>query len=755
MLLKPVLFLSRLLLYVERLWRAFLPLFLLVAGVIVSTGLGLWVPLPLVAHIAGLVAVVVGCAVLLARGVRHLPGYPDVAEVRRAIERQKGLLHRPLSLLDDRPAQALSPAQEALWRKALHQAKGRAVLLPRWPETAFHKADLWGVRYPLMLGIVVLLASDHAPVRMGEALFPVAKISGTGRVLGVDVWIDPPAYTQRPGFALAKGETATVLAGATLRTQVHVRRPLLVDPVLQTTDTLPLPAVSGGYTASTTLTVDTPVRIGYGWTRLFDAQVRVTPDTAPMIAFVNELARTAEGLLDVRFEAVDDYGVQAIWFVAEHPSESVSRSLIVPARNRTELSDRAYVDLTAEIIAGQPARVFLEVMDVAGQTGRSEVFTVTLPERPFHHPVAQKLVALRKELVADATVAARVMAELDLLLAAPEAYGGDTRAYMSLTLARQIVYYRDDDKANFVRRTAGLLWDAAIRIEKGPVSQLLEEAMQRQKELQEALAQGADPEKLRELFARFQQAMADLFQNMTFNGGEAQMNPDVPGLRDEDVARLMQRIAELMASGAYEEARKALKQLEDLMANLQFANDPQAAKVMEMLKNMGSLAQQQKKLIDESFQNPVPGRLTLEQQIRQRQLMEQTNQLRRQLEEMGVPAGAIYRAMQAMQQVLENAGTPGNESFVHHLMNQAYQALEQARESMIQQLLQQSGYGSMSGMKRDPSGQLHHSTEDVKVPQEAPETLSRKIRDELFDRADDLGRSEQEQNYLRRLLERF
>ncbi|MBI1363543.1 MAG: DUF4175 family protein [Proteobacteria bacterium] len=748
---------SRFLMFVERLWQAFLPLFLLLAGVLVTAGLGLWSPLPLLVHVPLLGLCVIGAGVLFVRGLRRCPVYPTALDARRGLEKQKNLLHRPLSFLSDRPSVPLTPAQHVLWQKARKQAMRTRVLLPRWPESAFHKTDMWGVRYPLALGLLLLCATNGAPTLIGEALFPIAKTSGLSRVLGVEVWLEPPAYTGRPGFALEQGTTAQVLTGTTLRAQVHVRKPLLVTPKLTTESTFPLPAVSGGYTASTTLTVSGPVTLSYGWTTLFGAHVDVTPDSPPMIQFSKDLARTSEGLLEVNFSATDDYGLKAAWLVAEHPAVGqISQSLVLPTRNNTQVDDHAYVDFTAEMIAGQEARVYLKVMDVAGQMGESDAFNVLLPEREFHHPVAKKLVQLRKDLVADPLSGASAMTALDAIMAAPDTFNNDTRAYLSMTLARQILFYRGEDKDHFIPRATGLMWDAAIRIEKGPVSQMLEEVMQRQQELQKALAEGASPEKLKALFAQFQQAMADLFQSMTFNGPDKMQNlQDIPGLRDEDVARLMQKISDLMASGAYDEARKALKQLEDLMANIQFGNDPQTMQVVQMLQKMGDLSRQQKELIEQSFKNPVPGRLTLEQQVLQKQLLQQTQKLSQELQQMGLPAGQLNRAMEAMRQVMQNAGKPGSESYVNHLMNQAFQSLEQAKENMVQQLMQQAGYGNMMGMKRDPSGQLHHDGEKVTVPEESPETLSRKIRDELYNRADDLGRPDKEQQYLKRLLDRF
>ena len=757
MVLSAILFLSRLLMFVERLWVAFTPLFIWLGGFIVTAGFGLWLALPVTVHLVLLGGFVLGGIALFVKCVRHLPDYPALDEARRALERQKRLIHRPLSLLSDKPATVLSPEQQKLWDAARTDSATRTRVLPRLPETVHHKADCWGVRYPMLLGLVLLMFTDGAPVHLGQTLFPVAKLSGMGRILGVEVWLEPPSYTERPGFALEQGQNAQVLSGTVARAQIHVRHPLFVTPILKTNlKNMAMPAVSGGYTVSTTLQEATSLRMTYGWTTLFDAEVRVDADKPPLINFSETLAKTAEGLLDVAYAAADDYGVKAAWLVAEREGVQVSQSLIISAKDNTEIADTAYVDFTSEMIAGLPAQLYLEVEDVAGQRGQSDRLNVILPERTFYHPVALKLVELRRELVSDPKQAFAIMGALDMILSNPTAFGDDTRAYMSMTMARQALLYREDDPERVVSRAAGLMWDAAIRIEKGPVSQQLDEVMQAQKALQKGLAEGATPDELKALFAKFQQAMSDLFQSMSFGNGEnTQGLPDVPGLRDGDVADLMKKIAELMASGAYDQAREALKKLEDLMANVQFANDPRANQVMETLKELGDLANQQKQLIDDSFKNQVPGKLTLEQQLRQKELREKTQKLAQKLAEMGIPPGQLGKAIHAMRQVMENANKPGGESYVNHLMNQAFESLEQAREGMVQQLLQQAGYGNMMGMKRDPSGKLHQGTEDVPVPEDAPETLSRKIRDELFNRADDLGRSDREQDYLRRLLDRF
>src|SRR5208337_2362342 len=78
--------------------------------------------LPPMLHLVLLVAIGLAIAGLLARGLRHVVR-PSEAEADRRLERTSGLHHRPLAVLQDRPALA---GADGLW--AAHVARAVAEL---------------------------------------------------------------------------------------------------------------------------------------------------------------------------------------------------------------------------------------------------------------------------------------------------------------------------------------------------------------------------------------------------------------------------------------------------------------------------------------------------------------------------------------------------------------------------------------------------------------------------------------------------
>ncbi len=60
-----------------------------------------------------------------------------------------------------------------------------------------------------------------------------------------------------------------------------------------------------------------------------------------------------------------------------------------------------YRDLTAHAYAGMNVHIPLEATDAAGQSGRSSVLTIKLPQRVFTEPLAQSLIEQRKNLAVD------------------------------------------------------------------------------------------------------------------------------------------------------------------------------------------------------------------------------------------------------------------------------------------------------------------------------------------------------------------
>src|SRR4029077_7999721 len=156
-----------------------------------------------------------------------------------------------------------------------------------------------------------------------------------------------------------------------------------------------------------------------------------------------------------------------------------------------------------------------------------------------------------------------------------------------------------------------LLWDAALRIEDGQTSMAERELRRLQQALQDALAKGAPDaeiarlmQELREALDRYLQALA---QELKRHPNEA-TTPIDPSqfLTGRDLQRMLDRAGELARSGARQEARELLSQLQNMLENLRAARPGQmqrqgANQSQQLMRGMQELMQHQQQLLDRSF----------------------------------------------------------------------------------------------------------------------------------------------------------
>lgn len=140
--------------------------------------------------------------------------------------------------------------------------------------------------------------------------------------------------------------------------------------------------------------------------------------------FADEPKRGAGGAFDLTYTVEDDYG--AVSGKAElkpvgparagaHPLYDLPDiALVMPRKGAKEPKARTSRDLTRHPFAGGTFDVTLVARDAAGNEGRSETRSATLPERRFTNPLARALIEQRRLLALDANKRGRV---LDLMQA--------------------------------------------------------------------------------------------------------------------------------------------------------------------------------------------------------------------------------------------------------------------------------------------------------------------------------------------------
>jgi uncharacterized protein (TIGR02302 family) len=771
-------------------------------------------------HGALLAGFAVAFVIALVRGV-GAARWPTRAGARRRLETANHLKHRPLAALEDKPAGGDAQSR-ALWQAHLARMAAQSQALKVGvPAGGLGPRDPIALRAGLVLGLLVVgaFAGLDGADRFGRALMPgLGRAGGTPTTL--DVWITPPAYTGLPPIfagAVAPDQPLVVPAGSTLLAQVGGVRSA---PVLNVagTSTPFTPIETGSFRIEATLSAGDRLSVMQGRRELAGWPLRIVADQPPTIAFKQPPGRTLRAALKLDYTAKDDYGLesaQATIRRADKPElDPIALPLALPGKRR-EAAGTSYHDLTAHPWSGLEVTVQLSATDAIGQVGTSDAVTMTLPERPFSHPVARAIVEQRKILVQDPDKRRDVGQALGRIAGLPRMYGDDTVVFLALMAARARLVFEPEPSA--IEPVQRVLWDTAIRIEEGEVGLRERDLRAAEQALRDALARNAPDPELQKLIDEMQAAL-DRFLDAMMQ--QALQNPQkaerIPRDRNmqmvdrRDLQRMLDKARELARRGQREQAQALLNQLQQMLENMRAGvmdDDSDMAdgdgEMNQAMQGLQDMARRQRDLLDRSFrqQNRQQQRAQRGQrgqrgqqgqQGQQGQMGEQGDDdgddgdmagdqesLRRALgemmrrlgESMGDIPGALGRAERAMRDATDalNRGAPGQA------VGPQGQALDQLREgarSLADQMMQQgAGEGDQrargradatrqNNPGRDPFGRPMPNatgvdTGDVAIPDEGQMERAREIYDELRRRASDPSRPVIEREYLDRLMKRF
>ena len=642
---------ARLALSWERIWPQVWPaagvlaLFLAAGLTGLLPALGFWL------HSLSLLAFAAGFAWLLMRGVNRIR-LPSTEDARRRLERDSGFSHRPLAGLDDQLATgAQDPAATALWQAHLQRLRDTIrKLRVKPPRGSLAKVDPVGLRaVPVLLLVVGLgVAGANAPERLARAavpVYPTAEVPAPQ----VDVWIDPPAYTGNAPRYLAtapadKADRVSLPDGSRLLAQVSGGTG---EPVLKLGErTIPLErAAEGAWKTEVELDMNTGPRLAVqqGEQVLASWRLGVTPDASPRVAFREAPTGSERNALKVAYQATDDYGVEQIRLrltrpadgqtdaedgatIADDPgaksepdaeakaAEAISLELPLAGGEPGTVENTSYHDLTAHPWAGTKVRATLIATDARGQRATSDTVLVTLPQRTFTHPVAKRLVELRRQLTLKPDNRYPVIRELNQIGQRPQLFNGDVVVTLGIRTAERRLIYDDSDPA--VSEVQDILWETALRLEEGDLAiaerdlrraqQALEQALNDPDATQQELNRLMD--ELQQAMDRFLQAMAERMQRQMEEGAEPQQIPEnAQIMRSQDLQEMVERMREMTETGARDAAKQMLSQLQNMLENLRNAQpmtgqqSQQARQAQEMMENMRALAERQRELLDQSF----------------------------------------------------------------------------------------------------------------------------------------------------------
>jgi uncharacterized protein (TIGR02302 family) len=657
---------ARIVILWEQIWPR-LVLFLGIAGgVLAVSWLGFWLYVPYWARMGGVffVAVLLGLAAWPMFSIRR----PTDAEALTRIDRNTGPDHRPATALADGLSDDRDPFAKALWEE--HRARVLAAtgrLKTGTPNPRMTHRDRYAIRALALLLIVpaYFLAGSERSQRLMTAFdWRAPPVPITYRV---DAWVTPPPYTgrapvilptRRSGEAPAPrdAETFKVPAGSVVTLRVTGLSGVEVTPA-GGVSAAEVPAASSSNTTSAAAAPTTSppssqltASAGAGsaetkWTIAADGglslraagadplawRFEAIPDRAPTIAFEKEPQSDQRNALVLSYKLEDDYGVteaEAQFSLAPSATalarpgarplaELPPLTLTLPQARTKSGTGQTTREFIAHPFAGLAVNITLTARDDAGNRGESAPMTAILPARAFSKPVARALVEQRRLLALDANARPRVARALEAITIAPDRFGLESTLYLGLRTA----YYRTlraRTDAQLVE-VIDYLWEMAVRIEDGDVSEAQRAVQEAAERLRQAIERGASEEEIRRLSQDLRQAMDRLMRELTEqalrnrqNDQNQQANRQDQNsrtMRPQDLRDMLNRIENLARNGARDQAQRLMQELQQMLQGLQAGRQQQQQNEMgdgteqgeSPLDQLSDMIRRQQQLRDQTF----------------------------------------------------------------------------------------------------------------------------------------------------------
>lgn len=790
--------------------------------------------------------------VLLGLRARRAWRAPTQAEARARLAEDSELEAAAFEALGDQPSRYDSFAM-ALWARAQDQAIARvARARARAPRVRLADVDRYYMRFALVALVVVgvVVAGAATPDRLARAFLPDPGPLLGDQPMAVEAWVSPADYTHAAPVSLSDRLGERVETPPSIRATVRVSGPAGAPRLVfqgqggRRTATFTR-AADGAWEAHMDIPGAGALKIVRFHTR---ASWRLQParDAAPSASFAAPPAVETEEHVSIAWRAADDYGVRRLYLRVRpvNPPEGLVRAdpvdteLEAPAGDPREAEAQVTIDLADHPYAGMEVEARMVAVDALGQEGVSTPLRFTLPEKIFLQPLARAAIEIRRHILTDRRayrpdrrartetmrdpVGQRADARLEVrdydrrpaLRRAPAGVQRAARLLDSLTMAPEDGFFRDLavflglryarselDLAQEIDETniaADTLWRTALRAEYGGAADARRALEEIQRQLAEALAQGAPPEKLRQLMQAMREATQNYMQALV---QEAMRNSQPENVEDteeqtelsaQDIEAMMREVQRLAEQGRNAEAQQMLEQLSQILANMdvRLTEEQQGeggegeSADSQMQESMDQLSQsmgEQRALNNETQQSQQQEQQQQQQQSqggsggdsqggmggdelaqRQAEIRQGLTEAQRMADEAGAaPSPSLDGANQAMRQA-EDALRRGDMEGARAAQNAALDQMREGADTLAAEMRERGreGQGERGGEQsgaRDPLGRSIGSNEGEgdAVPSTSDPERAREIFDEIRRRAQDANRPEAERDYLRRLLDRF
>ena len=756
-------------------------------------------------EIAALFVFIFGLAYFIFKDARHL-SWPRKTEILRRIERANDLKHRPFSTQNDRLANPRKQKTRTLW-----QERGASIFagIKSLRRPKLHRFMAAKDPYALRLLAVLIafsglfIAAGQWDIRLKNALNPFTMIGPQEKQQRVTLWVTPPAYTGRAITVTGKtDEPIEILQGSDIKLTVQGG---WGTPILETPDEeWQIEEIAPGQHA---LEIPAPaaetMRVTQMNFPLATWNTYFIPDNPPAITHANTAEILPDGSMRFPLTVEDDYGVKKLTLhmdldpvVAGNPlGTKLEETRPVYSPPKTAFEIQPVFDLTSHPWAGLPVTISFEVSDDIGQTAKLKTVAMNLPERPFHNPVARKLVEMRKRLIWNPLEPqTEMVAELEEILSYPDLFRGDTVVFLALRSASSRLVYTlpyKDARIEAAYSIIDLLWDTALRVEDGNLSLAARNLREKQTDLQKLFdAPEAAQEDIAEAMQELREALAqylselqqELQKRLSESGAPLMMSPEALAsmISPEALGDFLNEMENQILAGDKNAAQDMLAQLQRLMDNMNPSlSPPLPPDIKQMSEGIGKLEELIKQ--QESLLSQTKEQAELQQQdnmsISTQDNKEKQEELRRALGQLMLdtdealqtipqPMGEAEREMSgAAGRLDENnpqAAIPHQEGAIQHLREAQQQMGEQLSQRLQQMTTMMMAGGMMPPL--DPLGRPMEGRDEengllpgsrVEVPDESQRKRVDEILQMLRERSGQRSRPSNELEYYRRLLKRF
>lgn len=497
------------------------------------------------------------------------------------------------------------------------------------------------------------------------------------------------------------------------------------------------------------------------------------------------------------------------------PSESELYQVRLPfAGSKSEFETNFAGEFPRHPWAGLPVEIVAEATDGAGQSTRVDLLSIDLPGNSFINPVAAALAEQRRDLIWSQDNTERVAQAVRAITYEPEPIFESMRgyAYARAAVRRLEAGMRGGFDESVRGEVAELLWFAALEVEQGNLASYRRRMAEAAQRLAAALENGASAEEIERLANEYRNALEDFLRALAGSSPETDsaesQYAESRQIGQEQLQGMLEELDRLLSEGRMDDASQLLEELREIMNNLVgTAPERQATggeNMRQSINDFRNILREQQGLADQAYRflQELRGQ---EQAGRSEANEGVSGGLGRGEDHFGEGSGALgnsavgrlreqqeelRRELRSRMQELANSGEPGMAESLSSFEDAA-RAMTKARERLADsdiggglseqtaameglaegiktlgenmQDIRSSGYGGPPGTgsnASDPFGRggsgrgLSGMGEVVDFDAVGDQRI-RELQEEIRRRAGDLNRTQEERDYLMRLLERF